>query len=126
MSTILLHSVSKKIAPSGTGQDLDLDNDYYVLFGRRRGDSNSGSLSRHEIGAGNNPNISSEKFNPVKSGVPLDDGFPRIPLLRFHGILMLIAWPLLAKIGIFFAAWMRPALPKGEWFQVCTMRRSLE
>ena len=40
------------------------------------------------------------------------------PLLRAHGIIMLIAWPLLAVSGIFFAAWMRPALPNGEWFQV--------
>ena len=31
---------------------------------------------------------------------------------------MLIAWPLLAFTAIFFAAWMKPALPNGEWFQV--------
>ena len=31
---------------------------------------------------------------------------------------MIIAWPLLAVTAIFFAAWMRPALPNGEWFQV--------
>ena len=39
-------------------------------------------------------------------------------LIRAHGILMLIAWPMLAVTAIFFAAWMKPALPNGEWFQV--------
>ena len=31
---------------------------------------------------------------------------------------MLISWPVLASIAIFFASWMKPALPNGEWFQV--------
>ena len=34
------------------------------------------------------------------------------------GILMLIAWVLLATSAVFFAAWMKPTLPNGEWFQV--------
>ncbi len=38
-------------------------------------------------------------------------------LIRAHGILMIIAWPLLAVTAIFFALFMRPALPNGEWFQ---------
>ena len=48
--------------------------------------------------------------------------FPKTILTKVHGILMLIAWPLLAVTGIFFAAWMKPALgpppmpPK--WFTV--------
>ncbi len=33
------------------------------------------------------------------------------------GILMTVAWPLLAAIGIFFSAWTKPAFPKGQWFQ---------
>ena len=36
----------------------------------------------------------------------------------YTGILMLISWPVLASIAIFFASWMKPALPNGEWFQV--------
>ena len=44
--------------------------------------------------------------------------FPKLQLLRLHGILMIVAWPLLALCGIFFASWMSPALPNGEWFQV--------
>jgi len=31
---------------------------------------------------------------------------------------MLVAWVLLAPIGIFFVSYMRPILPGGEWFQV--------
>ena len=30
---------------------------------------------------------------------------------------MVIAWPLLAVTAIFFAAWMKPALQEGKWFQ---------
>ena len=32
------------------------------------------------------------------------------------GILMIISWLLLATSGIFFASWMKPVLPNGEWF----------
>jgi len=39
-------------------------------------------------------------------------------LIRAHGILMIIAWPILAMTAIFFASWVKPALPNGEWFQV--------
>ena len=31
---------------------------------------------------------------------------------------MILSWPLLVVAAIFFAAWMKPALPNGEWFQV--------
>ena len=31
---------------------------------------------------------------------------------------MISAWILLASSAIFFAAWMKPVLPNGEWFQV--------
>ena len=113
-----LFRVAKKIAPSGAGEDLDLNNDYYVLYGRRRrASSRAGSLMQHET----NPLISSRVVNVVTAGGSVGAQlFPTQPLLRFHGILMIIAWPLLALCGIFFASWMRPALPNGEWFQVRT------
>ena len=38
--------------------------------------------------------------------------------MLFTGILMIISWPVLVVAAIFFAAWMKPALPNGEWFQV--------
>ena len=34
------------------------------------------------------------------------------------GIFMITAWILLATSAAFFAAWMKPILPNGEWFQV--------
>ena len=40
------------------------------------------------------------------------------PRIYATGILMLFAWPVLATVAIFFASWMKPALPNGEWFQV--------
>ena len=105
---------------SDTAQDLNLNNDFYILYGRRRGPSVAGALVPHEMGAGNNPSISSAAVNPVTAGGSVRaQTFPTLELLRLHGILMIIAWPLLAVCGIFFASWMRPALPNGEWFQVC-------
>ena len=120
--SLFLFSVAKKIAPSGTGQDLDLNDDYYVLYGRRMGASSVGRLTQHETGPTNNPLISSVTVNPLTAGGSVGAVmFPRLQLLRFHGILMIIAWPLLALCGIFFASWMRQALPNGEWFQVCIL-----
>ena len=114
----ILFSVAKKIAPSGSSQDLDLNNEYYVLYGRRMGASAAAALILHEMGP-NNPSISSMIVNPVIAGGSVGaQTFPTQQLLRLHGILMIIAWPLLALCGIFFASWMRPALPNGEWFQV--------
>ena len=117
---LVLASVAKRIAPSDRGQDLDLNDDYFVLYGRRVGNSNPNSLLPHELGPTTNPLISSRTVNPVVAGGSVGV-FPKLPLLRFHGILMIIAWPLLAVCGIFFASWMRPALPKGQWFQVETL-----
>ena len=103
--------------------NVDLDSNLYILFGRRTQDSNAGSLRIHS----SIPKISARKYNPVKDN---DQGeassFPKIPLIRAHGILMLIAWPLLGVSGIFFASWMRPALPKGQWFQVWSISTFLQ
>ena len=94
-----------------------MSNDYYILYGRRRGLSIIDALTQHELGPTNNPLISLMTVNPVTAGGSVGV-FPKLPVLRFHGILMIIAWPLLALYGIFFASWMRPVLPNGGWFQV--------
>ena len=52
------------------------------------------------------------------AGQDMFDTVHRPNLIRAHGILMIIAWPLLAITAIFFALFMRPALPNGEWFLV--------
>ena len=112
--------MAKQIAPSGTGEDLNLDDpNLYVMYGIGPDGTGAGSLSQHNTGA-SNPALSLGTFNPAESVGEGSNNFPTGSLLRAHGILMLIAWPLLAVSGIFFAAWMRPALPNGEWFQVCT------
>lgn len=41
-----------------------------------------------------------------------------ITIAQFIGIFMITAWILLASSAIMFAAWMKPVLPNGEWFQV--------
>ena len=58
---------------SGSNQDLDLDNNYYVLYGRRRAASVAGALIRHETGSTNNPRISSSTVNPAGGLGPTDN-----------------------------------------------------
>ena len=95
--------------------NVNLNSDLYILYGRKKEESGAGYLIPHE----DNPVISARKHNPVKDNARGDgESFPKIPLIRAHSILMLIAWPLLGVCGIFFASWMRPALPKGQWFKV--------
>ena len=79
-------SVAKSVSPSGIGQDLDLNNNHFVIYGRRRGNSNSASLVRHELGAGLLPRISVQMFKliamptnrstdePSSFTTPVDDG----------------------------------------------------
>ena len=67
--SLYLFSVAKRIAPSSSGQDLDLNNEHYVLYGRRTGASDAaGALTPHNFGASNVPSISSMTVNPVVAG----------------------------------------------------------
>lgn len=114
----LSFSVAKKIAPTDSAHDLNLDSQLYVMFGRRKGNSEKDEMFPHETGPGEIPILSNELLNPLTLSASLDDSYPRAILLRAHGIIMIITWALLATTGIFFATWMKTALPKGEWFQV--------
>ena len=67
---------------------------------------------------GTTPTLSNEKYNPAKDSGEIGVSTLNEKLIAAHGALMLIAWPLLSFTAIFFAAWMKPALPNGEWFQV--------
>ena len=115
-------SVAKQIAPSDADQDLDLSTRLFVMYGTGPTGSGAQSLLPHNLGnaddASANPLRSQGRFNAAADAGG-DVPFPTVNLLRAHGILMLISWPLLAVSGIFFAAWMRPAMPNGEWFKVC-------
>ena len=66
--------------------------------------------------------MSAEQVNPAQTGGTVGgsefDRVTRPRLIRAHGALMIIAWPMLGVMGIFFAVFMRPAMPSGGWFQV--------
>lgn len=90
-----------------------------MILGRGNGDSAPGRLTSHR-GSGPNPSVSAAQTNPTRNtGAVGTSSFQQVKdgLVRTHGIFMLIAWPLLANTAIFLAAYMRPALPNGEWFQ---------
>ena len=71
-------------------------------------------FSHHEI----TPTISKKQYNPASDGGEIGVKTLKERLITAHGILMLVAWPMLSFTAIFFAAWMKPALPNGQWFQV--------
>ena len=111
----------RSITGSDDPHDLDLNSKHYVLFGWSNNKPDAGRLTPHTVGGAPDPSISKHRVNVAKdTGVEHGRDFDSIKriLIRTHGILMLIAWLLLASTGIFFAAHMRPALPNGEWFQV--------
>lgn len=113
------YRLARKIAGSNVPtEDFNLDDSYYLLFGIGR-DPLAGGLSRHVTGTGN-PQVSTATVNPVSGRATFggNEDSVRSGLIRAHGIFMWIAWALLAPTGIFFASYMRPALPNGEWFQV--------
>ena len=75
------------------------------------------------------PYISVEKINPVNDSADeiavtrevISPALARA-LTKTHGILMIIAWPILAGTAIYFSAFMKPVLnKKGEWFYVSEM-----
>lgn len=73
------------------------------------------------------PMVTTSRVNPAFQHEDLNaEAYPidsKRLLVLSHGILMLVAWPLVATVGIFFASWMKPALPKGAWFQVTGFTR---
>ena len=76
----------------------------------------STSLSYH---VAQNPYISTVAINPANSSGQVVPTFGTTGCLtRVHGILMVAAWPMMAATSIFFAAWMRPALPASVGFLV--------
>ncbi len=121
--------VAKRIAPSGAGEDLDLNNTLSVIFARRVAASTQlNSLSSHAGGGSAVRGVSANQLAITTgmdtAGGSVFDAVHKPNLIRAHGIFMIIAWPLLAGIAIFFAMFMRPALPNGEWFQVSSINNA--
>ena len=120
-----IHRVSKRIVPleEGSGQDLDLTDSLYVIYARRvRVSPELNRIETHAIDGLSVRGVSAQKFaiasDTGAAGRDVFDTVHRPNLIRAHGILMIIAWPLLATTAIFFAIFLKPALPNGEWFQV--------
>ena len=68
------------------------------------------------------PTISSTTINPAdQTGGPTFSLLHRA-LTKTHGVLMIVAWPVLAGTAVLFPAFLKPVLKKGKWFQVgCCM-----
>ena len=134
------HRFSRAITTGdGPGEeDKDLDGNYFMMFGAvdagglRTDQSHvyhqlcpsplvafsneSTSVSYH---VAQNPYISTTAINPTNSSGSVTPTFGTTgSLTRVHGILMIAAWPMMAATSIFFAAWMRPALPASVGFLV--------
>ena len=127
---IPIHSVSKRIAPS-SAQDLDLSQPLFVIYARRLGISpNLDTIDSHANGGIAVRGATPSRLLATNSTGTADENIfetvHRPNLIRAHGVLMIIAWPLLAVTAIFFALFMRPALPNGEWFQVTLKMHSLK
>jgi hypothetical protein len=98
------------------GYDFDLNNSFHLLMGcgLKKTPLNQ-HLAKHDY----KPEVTNIKINPYNSSyngsIPHSMSTFERTLLKTHGILMVIAYPLLLVTGVFFAAWFKPALPKG-WF----------
>ncbi|KAL5488524.1 hypothetical protein EMCRGX_G017474 [Ephydatia muelleri] len=107
---------SRAIKTNDVLQDKALNQSYYQLSGWT--DATGSSMAAIAYHSPTAPKISVSTLNPTNASSPVTAEVKIDPLIRAHGILMIVAWPVLGVMGIFFAAWMKPALPKAEWFQV--------
>ncbi|XP_064386742.1 putative ferric-chelate reductase 1 [Halichondria panicea] len=110
--------VIKRILPSDEF-DINLNQDLYVLFGKRsKNASTLDILNAHDFA--HLPEISDKKIN-ITYGNGTATGENKDfenALVKTHASLMLITWPLLVVTAIFFPVFMKPALPSGGWFQI--------
>ena len=81
----------------------------------------NGGFTHHDV----IPHVSRELINPVNGSsdelvVTQEFSKPVVrALMKTHGILMIIAWPILSGTAIYFSAFMKPVLSKkGQWFYV--------
>ena len=64
------------------------------------------------------PSISATTVNPAQYGGAVKNTQLRTALTKTHGVLMVTAWPVLAGTAVHFAAFLKPVLKNGKWFQV--------
>ncbi|WAR02266.1 FRRS1-like protein [Mya arenaria] len=101
----------RKRASSGSNTFFDMNSDWTLLFAH--GSAAAGYPLRHDTA----PLVSSQvadfqRFQEIEA-----DSVSRL-LIKLHGILMVLAWMLLASIGITMARFYKEVWPEGmEWFQ---------
>ena len=90
------------------------------MFGRRS--KNASALKTIDVHE-HDPKITDKKINVAHDNGSASGGNKGFEdaLVKTHGALMLVTWPLLVVTGIFFPVFMKPALPSGGWFQVIGM-----
>ena len=83
--------------------------------------ASSGGFTYHQT----TPTLTSQKINVVGNttvAVALSQklsGSAVRALTKAHGILMIIAWPIMASAAIYYPAYLKAVLSKkGEWFHV--------
>ena len=83
--------------------------------------ASSGGFTYHQI----TPTLTTQKINVVGNttvAVALSQrlsGSAVRALTKAHGILMIIAWPIMAAAAIYYPAYLKAVLSKkGEWFHV--------
>ena len=64
------------------------------------------------------PSISATTVNPAQYAGAVENTQLRKALTKTHGVLMIVAWPVLAGTAVLFAAFLKPVLKEGKWFQV--------
>lgn len=64
------------------------------------------------------PSISATTVNPAQYAGAVENTQLREALTKTHGVLMIVAWPVLAGTAVLFAAFLKPVLKEGKWFQV--------
>ena len=76
-----LHRIGRRIAGTGA-QDLDLNGDYYILYGRRERNPSAGLLQTH-FSVSPNPSISGRRYNPTVPPLPAGISIPVSPVSTF-------------------------------------------
>ncbi|KAH3870769.1 hypothetical protein DPMN_033959 [Dreissena polymorpha] len=114
----------KKVAPSNTGRKkraaegpttfFNLNEDFTLFYAY--GSASSGFLMKHSV----TPLVSDQvaDFQAIQE---IGGTSTKITLIKVHGILMVIAWMLLASFGIFSARFYKDVWPEG--FEWCSQKR---
>ena len=111
-------SIGREAVTSGDDQfDLPLNTSLYMIYGYSDNQALD-ALMTHGVGLLYTPEVSRGRVNPLGGTAAFSADRVRPSLTRLHGILMWVAWPVIGLTGMFFALFMRPALPNGEWFQI--------